>query len=76
MQLLPRGQPLYRRALALLEQAMGPDYSVVGRALNNLAALYFVQHDWVRAADFWRRATSAIARRAQRDTDDVARLSR
>jgi CHAT domain-containing protein len=30
--------------------------------------LYFVQRDWVRAADFWRRSTGVIVSRAQRGT--------
>ena len=30
----------------------------VGTALNNLAALYFAQRHWARAADYWRRSTA------------------
>jgi tetratricopeptide (TPR) repeat protein len=50
-------EPLYKRSLAIAEKALGPDHPDVGINLNNLAALYFVQRDWVRAADFWRRST-------------------
>jgi CHAT domain-containing protein len=36
--------------------------------LNNLAVLYFVQRDWKRATDFWRRSTGVIVSRARRGT--------
>ena len=54
-----------------IEKALGPDHPNVGTSLNNLAALYFVQRDWARAADYWRRSTGVIVRRARRGTDDV-----
>jgi hypothetical protein len=38
----------------------------VGQSFNNLAVLAFIQRDWMRAADYWRRSTSLIVRRAQR----------
>ena len=50
---------------------MGPTTPTSAISLNNLAALYFVQRDWARAADFWRRSTGVTVRRAQRGTDDV-----
>ena len=37
----------------------------VGQSFNNLAALYFAQRDWARAAEFWRLSTAVIIRRAQ-----------
>ena len=64
-------EPLYQRALAIREKALGPDHPDVGTSLNNLAALYFAQRDWARAADYWRRSTALVVRRAERGTADV-----
>ena len=33
-------EPLYKRALAIYEQELGPDYAEVAISLNNLAELY------------------------------------
>jgi hypothetical protein len=63
-------EPLYKRTLELQEKALGPNHPDVGQSLNNLAALAFVQREWQRAADYRRRSTSVIVRRAQRGTDD------
>src|SRR5262249_5781041 len=60
--------PLYKRALAIRENALGPDHPDVGVSISNLANLYFSQGDWARAADNWRRSTSMIVRRTQRGT--------
>ena len=65
-------EPLYKRALAIDEKALGPEHPEVAISLNNLAGLYFVQSNWVRAADFWRRSTGVIIRRAERDTIAVS----
>ena len=35
-------------------------------SLNNLAVLAYCQSDWARAADYWRRSTGVIQRRAER----------
>jgi hypothetical protein len=51
------------------EKVLGPDHPSVGTSLNNLSGLYFVQQDWTRSADYWRRSTSVI-RRAQRGLSD------
>ena len=65
-------EPLYQaQPRASREKALGPDHPDVGTSLNNLAVLYFVQRDWARAADYWRRSTGVIVRRAERGTDDV-----
>ena len=65
-------EPLYKRALAITEKALGPDHPD-GRQPRSTTwpVLYFVQRDWARAADFWRRSTGVTVRRAQRGTDDV-----
>ena len=35
-----KAEPLYKRALAIWEKALGPDHPDVATSLNNLAALY------------------------------------
>jgi len=35
-----QAEPLYNRALAIREKALGPDHPAVFQSLNNLAALY------------------------------------
>jgi tetratricopeptide (TPR) repeat protein len=59
-------EPHLKRILAIVEKAQGPDHSSVGWALDGLAHLYFLQEDWARAADHWRRSTGIIQRRAGR----------
>ena len=33
-------EPLYKRALSIVEKALGPAHADVGQSLNNLAGLY------------------------------------
>jgi CHAT domain-containing protein/Flp pilus assembly protein TadD len=61
-------ETLYKRALAIREKVLGPDHPEVGQSLNNLAVVAFDQHDWIGAANFWRRSTALIVRRTQRGT--------
>jgi tetratricopeptide (TPR) repeat protein len=58
-------EPLFKRALAITEKALGADHPNVGL---NLAVLYFLQNDWVRATGYWRASMSVVIRRAQRGT--------
>ena len=45
-------EPLYRRSLGIHEKTLGPgEHPDIGTSLNNLAYLYFAQHQWARAAD-------------------------
>ena len=41
-------EPLYQRALAIWEKALGPDHPDIGNSLNNLANLYADQGRYVR----------------------------
>jgi hypothetical protein len=66
-------EPLYKRALAIAEKALGPDHPDAGTDLNNLAVLYFAQGDGAHAADYWRRSTSVIS--AARNTGGCARVT-
>ena len=45
----PEAEPLYRRALAILEKAVGPSHRHVAFSLNNLALLYKAQGEHRRA---------------------------
>jgi tetratricopeptide (TPR) repeat protein len=58
-------EPLSRRDLAIREKALGPDHPDVAGSLSNLAAVALAQRDWGRAADYLRRATRVIERRAE-----------
>jgi tetratricopeptide (TPR) repeat protein/CHAT domain-containing protein len=58
-------EPLFKRSLAIREKALGPDHPAVGQSLSNVAGIAYVQSDWKRAADYWRRSTTVIKRRAE-----------
>jgi tetratricopeptide (TPR) repeat protein len=49
-------EPLYQRALRILEQQMGPQHPDVVSPLNNLAALYAKQGKYAEAEPLFRRA--------------------
>jgi CHAT domain-containing protein/tetratricopeptide (TPR) repeat protein len=66
-------ETLSKRALAITENALGADHPDVGNVVNNLAGHAFVQRDWQRAADYWRRSTRIIIRRVQRGIDDIGK---
>ena len=48
-------EPLYRRSLAIREEALGPDHADVGTAVNNLAALLNSQGRSAEAEPLFRR---------------------
>jgi tetratricopeptide (TPR) repeat protein len=49
-------EPLYKRALAVWEKALGPDHPDVATALNNLAQLYKDQGSYEDAEPLYKRA--------------------
>src|SRR5512142_2342748 len=51
-----KAEPLYRRALAIREAALGPDHPDTARSLNNLAELYRAQGQDAEATPLYRRA--------------------
>ena len=51
-----QAEPLYRRALAIDEKALGPEHSETATDLNNLAALYRHQGRYQEAEPLYRRA--------------------
>ena len=55
-------EPLYKRALAISEKALGPDHPDVATSLNNLAELYHAQGQYAQAEPLYKRSL-AIRRR-------------
>ena len=49
-------EPMYRRALAITEKALGPDHPTVAIRLNNLAELLQAKGDYAGAEPMYRRA--------------------
>ena len=56
-------EPLYKRALANYEKALGPDHPYVAMALNNLAGLYEAQGRYADALSRSRPATTILRTR-------------
>jgi tetratricopeptide (TPR) repeat protein/energy-coupling factor transporter ATP-binding protein EcfA2 len=52
----PEAEPLFQRALAINEKALGPDHPEVAVNLNNLAELYQAQGRYAQAEPLYRRA--------------------
>jgi tetratricopeptide (TPR) repeat protein len=50
-----KAEPLYRRALAIYEKALGPDHSNVKLSLDNLAKLYRATDQLVAAQEVGQR---------------------
>jgi len=48
--------PLYQRALAIREKALGPDHPSTGTSLNNLAGLYRAMGQYAQALPLYQRA--------------------
>ena len=52
-------EPLYKRALAIREKALGPDHPDVAQSLNNLADLYTAQGRYTDAEPLYKRALAS-----------------
>ncbi len=52
----PEAEPLYQRALGIVEKALGPEHPRVAGSLNNLAALYEAQGKYGEAEPLHKRA--------------------
>ena len=52
-------EPLYKRALAIREKALGPDHPDVAQSLNNLADLYSAQGRYADAEPLYKRALAS-----------------
>ena len=51
-----QARPLYKRALAIKEMALGPGHPSVATSLNNLAVLYYTQNQYAQAEPLYKRA--------------------
>jgi CHAT domain-containing protein len=67
-----RAEPLYERALAVLEATLGENHPRVATALNNLAGLYFAQGNYGRVESLYERALAIWEATLGRNHPDVA----
>jgi tetratricopeptide (TPR) repeat protein len=65
-------EPIYRRALAILEAALGPDHEEIGATCHNLAALLAARGDHQEAERYYRRALAIRERILGRAAPDTA----
>jgi CHAT domain-containing protein/Tfp pilus assembly protein PilF len=65
-------EPLYRRALAILEKVLEPENGKLGDIYNNLGALYYTTGDYERAEVFYRRGLAIREKALGPDHTDVA----
>jgi tetratricopeptide (TPR) repeat protein len=67
-----QAEPLFQRALAISEQALGSDHPDVATSLNNLAELYYAQGKYVQAEPLFQRALAISEQTLGSDHPDVA----
>jgi len=65
-------EPLYQRALAISEKALGPEHPNVANSLNNLAALYRGQGKYAEAEPLYQRALAIREKALGPEHPDVA----
>lgn len=66
-------EPLYKRAVALMEKALGLDTGLIAPELNNLAALYQRQGRFAEAEPLFKRALAVSEKSLSREHPDVGR---
>lgn len=66
-------EPLYKRAIALMEKALGLDTALMAPELSNLAALYQRQGRFSEAEPLFKRALAVSEKSLSRDHPDVGR---
>lgn len=64
-------EPIYKRAIALMEKSLGPDTVLIAPELNNLAALYQRQSRFTEAAPLFKRARAIREKALSREPPDV-----
>src|SRR5439155_297783 len=69
-----RAEPLYQRALAIREQALGPQHPDVALSLNTLAGLYRAKWDYGRAEPLHQRALAIREQALGPQHPDVANV--
>ncbi len=65
-------EPLYLRALAIVEKALGPEHPDVAASLNNLAALYHTQGRYAEAEPLFERSLAIREKVLGPEHPDVA----
>ncbi len=65
-------EPLYKRALAIWEKALGPDHPAVATSLNNLGELYRAQGRYAQAEPLYKRALAIWEKALGPDHPSVA----
>jgi RNA polymerase sigma factor (sigma-70 family) len=65
-------EPLYKRSLAILEKALGPQHIYVGYSLGNLAGLYKDQGQYGAAEPLYKRALAILEKALGPEHPDVA----
>src|SRR5262249_13599028 len=64
--------PLFKRALAIAEKALGPEHPDVAVILNNLAELYRAQGKYAEAEPLYKRALATLEKALGPEHPDVA----
>ena len=72
MGLYTEAEPLYKRALSILEKNFGPDHPDVAMSLNNLAILYSTQARYTEAESLYKRALSIYEKTLDPNHPEVA----
>ena len=65
-------EPLYKRSLAILEKALGPEHPDVAQSLNNLAELYRQQGRYADAEPLYKRSLAIREKALGPEHPDVA----
>jgi len=68
-----KAEPLYARALAIWEKALGPEHPDVAMSLNNLALLYHAQGAYAKAEPLYARALAIWEKALGSEHPDVAK---
>lgn len=66
-------EPVYKRAIALMEKSLGLDTGLIAPELNNLAALYQRQGRFAEAEPLFKRALAVSEKSLSREHPDVGR---
>lgn len=66
-------EPLYKRAIALMEKSLGLETPLIAAELNNLAALYQRQGRFTEAEPLFKRALAVSEKNLPREHPDVGR---
>jgi tetratricopeptide (TPR) repeat protein len=65
-------EPLYVRALAIREKALGPEHPAVATSLNNLALLHNAQGQYAKAEPLYQRALAIVEKALGPEHPDLA----